>query len=207
MSLLTIQLLGEDMKLPSYEYNALFRPTTNWNLNAAVGENGGPYTFSDYAMGFFVAGHHIFKRESKNPVYVDVIVYPMTFNYRHGIELYLKSLLLHSYAILGRKDQIKKTHGIMDNWKQFRIISKDLDSRIFEPKKEVEAAERLLTDLCQIDPNGQVFRYPEDIKGNQHLHKQGLISIEVLYKSMKALECVFEKWSLGMAEVYETNPF
>ena len=194
------------MKLPEYEYNALFRPTAKSQVNAAVGTNGGPYSFRDYATGFFVAGHHIFKRVLKEPRYVDVIVYPMAFNYRHGIELYLKSLLLHSLAALEQPPTMQKSHGILDNWDSLKEKIAHLDDRIFQPKQEIEAVERVLRDFCQIDPTGQTFRYPEDFKGNQHLLKQDLISLEVLYKAMKALQKVFDKWSDGISEVYAANP-
>jgi hypothetical protein len=42
-----------------YAHNVLFRPGPNLNLNACVGENGGPYDFAAYGEGFFHAGFEI----------------------------------------------------------------------------------------------------------------------------------------------------
>lgn len=193
------------MKKRRYEHNALFRPGPDWHLNAAVGDNGGPYTFRAYADGFFQAARYIADAVIQNPFYADLVIYPLAFNYRHGIELSLKGLVLHSSAALGLKPEMKKSHGLMDNWKRYRDLAMKLDPAIFEPKIELGILGDILDDFVQIDPTGQAFRYPEDVMGNRHLVKQSHINIRVLAEGMSIVHEVFQQWSDRTAERYEIN--
>lgn len=193
------------MKIRRYEHNTLFRPGPDCHLNAAVGDNGGPYTFRAYADGFFHAAQHIAKAEIKNPLYTDLVIYPLAFNYRHGIELYLKGLILHSSAALEIEPEMKKTHGLLDNWKRYLNLAMRLDPAIFKPKIELKILEDILEDFLLVDPTGQAFRYPEDVVGNRHLVKQSHINIAVLAESMSVVHELFQKWSERTAERYEIN--
>lgn len=146
-----------------YEHNMLFRPGPDWELNAAVGDNGGPYSFRNYA---------------------DIIVYPLAYCYRHGIELYLKSLILHRPAALGQEGKIRKTHTLPEQWKLFLESAKVLDQIVLEPTIELSLAEDIITDFSEIDKSGQTFRYPENINGERHLVNQELINVGVLHEGM-----------------------
>jgi len=35
--------------------------------------------------------------------------------------------------------------------------------------EEVKFITSIVTDIMEVDPNGNIFRYPESIKGDQHL--------------------------------------
>jgi hypothetical protein len=52
--------------------------------------------------------------------------------------------------------------------------------------------------MIEIDPKGQVFRYPEDIKGNRHLTNLAHINVKVLKDGMKILQDLLEKWQLAI---------
>ena len=185
--------------------NMLFRPGPNPELNAAVGENGGPYSYRDYADGFFEAGHAIFKRVNKKGLYVDIAIYPLAYCYRHGVELYLKSLILRSSAALGVDGSIRKNHTLPEQWKAFRELAEKLDPKIFEPTIELEIAEDIVLEISQIDPTGQTFRYPVSTKGTLHLTEQDVINVGVLFEGMSILHEFFWKWSESMAVRYEIN--
>ena len=73
--------------------NALFRGGPNCDLNACVGENGGPYDLRDYGQGFFDGGVAIIDAARERRAPVDVLVYPAAFAFRHGIELYIRHIL------------------------------------------------------------------------------------------------------------------
>ena len=77
----------------AYQPNALFRNGPKPQLNACVGENGGPYDFDDYGEGFFEGAKQIIDAIKRGEWTIDILIYPAAFAYRHGIELYVKHLL------------------------------------------------------------------------------------------------------------------
>jgi hypothetical protein len=65
----------------SFKVNDLFRPGPNGDLNACVGENGGPYDFFDYALGYFKGAMAIARAAERRELPVDIAVYPMVYSY------------------------------------------------------------------------------------------------------------------------------
>ena len=88
------------MATKTYLHNALFRPGPNASLNACVGDNGGPYDFAAYGDGFFHAGFQIVEAIKQGEWTIDILVYPAVFNFRHGIELYIKHLTILTNRLL-----------------------------------------------------------------------------------------------------------
>jgi len=176
-----------------YLRNSLFRPGPKSNLNACVGDNGGPYDFSAYAQGFFEGGFQIINSIKAGKWTIDLLIYPATFSFRHGIELYLK----HMVQLLSNKvggAQCKKTHTIKDDWIAFASLISKYDSKNFI-QHELAIAQDIIDDFLEIDPTGQVFRYPEDLKGNPHLKNISIINVEVLDDGMKTLYDLLRDWS------------
>ena len=172
--------------------NALFRGGPNYDLNACVGENGGPYDLRDYGQGFFDGGVAIIDAARERRAPVDVLVYPAAFAFRHGIELYLKHILA-SLAQLRRFPPLGKNHSILE---YFDAAAKQMDTTrndLADPE-DVVTARAIVYDFHQIDPTGQVFRYPEDIKGSVHLLGLKIINVEVLEAGMSALREILEDW-------------
>ena len=134
-----------------YAHNMLFRSGPDFELNAAVGENGGLYSFRDYADGFFEAGHAIFKRVNKKRTNIDISVYPLAYCYRHVVELYLKSLILHSASAINIQGDFKKNHTLIEQWNEFRKLAVRIDPKVFEPTIELEIAQDIIQDIAQID--------------------------------------------------------
>jgi hypothetical protein len=66
-----------------YVPNSLFRNGPDARLNACVGNNGGPYDFSDYGDGFFEGGQKIVDAITRHDGIVDNLIYSAAFSYRH----------------------------------------------------------------------------------------------------------------------------
>lgn len=191
-------------KMTKYDFspNALFREGPNTELNACVGENGGPYDLIDYGKGFFDGAQEITKAvQTGNPM-VDLLVYPICFSFRHGIELYVKALVKTASKFNGSKRTYQKTHSIDEYWKMIVEEFDKLDDRIID-KTEIGIAGDIIADFVQIDPTGQVFRYPEDLKGNAHLTGLKLINVEVLSDGMKMLHGLLENWYYRLEDTME----
>lgn len=169
--------------------NPLFRgDPSDTELNACVGMNGGPYGLSHYAEGFFEAAKlNVEAVKQRQTYYVDVLVYPVAFAYRHGIELYLKQFLIYLKKLSGNDAKTRKGHDLLYYWEC--CVAEITNIGDFEfPKELLKEMGDTITYFCDLDPSGQVFRYPEDIKGNKHISGFNLISLGVLSEHMEALK-------------------
>ena len=182
-----------------FRRNPLFREDFNSDMNAAVGDNGGPYDFDAYGQGFFEGGFAVITSAREGSVPLDILIYPIAFSFRHGLELYIKYLLvelrLHNTSVA----EYKQDHKLESNWKAFVKAAEASGFDEFQPEQVAQAGV-IVSQFCEIDPNGQMFRYPEDIKGNRHLTDVALINVDVLERGMRRLHGIFEGWHL---ELYE----
>lgn len=172
--------------------NALFTNGPDFHLNACVGDNGGPYDMADYGYGFFEGGKAVIDACKSGHFAVDVLVYPAAFNFRHGIELYLKQLTA-MLSFLNGGGGFKKDHQIVGLWERFLEQRSALKERPFDAA-EIDEAGRMIEAFWEIDPTGQVFRYPEDIKGNPHLADLRIINVEVLGDYMVRMHEILQGW-------------
>jgi hypothetical protein len=192
------------MMTTGYAYNSLFRPGPNPQYNACVGTNGGPYDFGSYGEGFFEAGFKIVEAIYRGEWAIDILVYPAVFNFRHGIELYIKHLTILANRLLTTGQTMKHGHGIMDNWNALTKLLLSIRHPQFDAT-ELNVLRDILDDFLEIDANGQVFRYPEDIKGNPHLRDISVINIQVLGEGMKIAFELFEKCDIGLSVLLENS--
>lgn len=179
--------------------NPLFINGENTNMNACVGDNGGPYNLFDYGRGFFEGGHAAVKSAQDNIGPVDLLVYPAAFAYRHAIELYLKHLVAALNTIIGTGKSFDKHHKMIDLWSQVAELNGAVGAKLIE-SEAVDRAGALIGYFDAFDPTGQVFRYPEDIKGNRHLADHKLINVELLRDQMAELREILDRWVYGAAD-------
>lgn len=165
------------------KHNSLFGPGPVGHLNACVGRNGGPASFGRYAQGYFIAGRWIVERAVEDSTGVDLIVYPLVMAYRQGVEAMLKQLAATISFLCADKQKWCKTHDLTDNWG----IAKKYLPEIGVPKGEIDEADSIINDLVEIDPKGEVFRYPLSRDGEQHLDGTSLINVLVFAEGIDKL--------------------
>jgi hypothetical protein len=173
--------------------NPLFTNGENFHMNACVGDNGGPYELFDYGRGFFAGGHAIVKAAKENVAPVDILVYPAAFAYRHAVELLLKQLTKTLNRVLEARDGFQKHHNMIDLWNEVQSLNQKTRLELAD-EKDVARAGELIGYFDAFDPTGQVFRYPEGIRGNRHLADHKLINVEVLQEQMQELQSILECW-------------
>lgn len=156
----------------------------------------------DYGQGFFDGARAIVDAVKTMQIPVDVAIYPAAFAYRHGIELYLKCFLGELITFTGIDVKPEKNHGIMDYVELIKDTLSKSAAKIADPE-QVALVASIIKDFDQIDPTGQVFRYPEDIKGNPHLTGLGLINVEVLENGMAALHDMLETWVYHLRDLQD----
>lgn len=172
--------------------NNLFGAGPITHLNACVGKNGGYADFGRYAKGYFHAGEWLIKGLVDNSLTVDLAIYPLVMTYRHGVEDMLKQLALTTSFLFTGEQEVRMTHNLLDNW----AIAKCYLPKLEVPKAEIDEAESILKDLVEMDPKGEVFRYPRSRDGEQHLEGTGLINVVVFAETITKLAEFLEScWS------------
>lgn len=177
----------------TFKQNDLFRPDPDRaSLNACVGNNGGPYDLYDYAHGYFDATQNLLQSAGKSGSVIDLLVYPICLNFRHAIELFIKYLIADLARIAKSDAKFRKTHPLEANWSTAMNLIKRAK---FEAKPEdINLMTKIVTSVMEVDPKGDVFRYPESIKGDQHLKDWAIINLAVLGDVFSSLLRIVEDW-------------
>jgi hypothetical protein len=169
------------MQKSQFKENALFRGwQEHYRLNARVGNNGGPYDLYDYGWGYFEAVRLLLVEAQKPGILIDIVVYPICLIYRHAIELFIK-YMIHDLELTKTEDIFRKNHGLAENW----VLAKELiaTAELQASETELNALDEVVACMEEVDPRGEIFRYPESIKGKQHLKDWSLINLVVLQQS------------------------
>ena len=177
-----------------YKTNDLFRPGSPGHLNACVGQNGGPYGFADYSLGYFDAARAVVQATINVQISSDIAVYPIVYTYRHGIELGLKHLADFLPKLWNETaPQIKATHELVDVWSVVKpYLARD---RAFDiDGNRVPYLDKVLADIIQFDPKAEVFRFPTDRGGRFYLQDSSLVDVTVLAETLEEVRVIFEDW-------------
>lgn len=186
--------------------NKSFRPDFgNPHQNAVVGGGWDGDPAHAYREGFMQAtlallaaaaeGSYIEPKTGESSfVYVDALVYPICFNARHFIELFLKDSIRGVNALGTNAAQrgVFATHNLNDLWDDFeRVIQRD--SRLVDlgmPLSEV------FKDIAQRDNTSMTFRYSHDLGEHAHLADIELINLDVLGDRLRQMFKQAEEFSL-----------
>jgi hypothetical protein len=180
--------------MSTYRQNDIFRRGSDFRLNACVGTNGGLYDFSDYARGYFLAAENVLASLRQDSACVDILVYPLAFLFRHGIELSLKGLARELSELAGAKTNVKLTHKLSDNWSAVKQELVKRSSHFDTENRLIQLVDQVLKDYLEFDPVGEVFRFPEDRGGNLFLQEARIINVEVLGGALKQVADAFDYW-------------
>lgn len=177
-----------------YRQNDLFGSASPKVFNACVGSNGGPYDCQDYALGYFEAGSRIVSSLLLDRSMLDVVIYPLVFAYRHGIELSLKDLAVQLPLVWDEESEVRLTHVLSDNWEKIKPYLRR--EQEFDPENMlIDQVDTILKDFLEIDRTGQVFRYPTDRSGLNHLDGEvSVINVIVFRQAMDTVSKAFEFW-------------
>lgn len=176
-------------KEPEMLQNQVFRGDYNLSrYNACVGDNGNPNIYY-YADGFSEAVFLLINNAIKDSrLSVDTLIYPICFNVRHSVELYLKALwgelstlaetqkIRLQLPLVGDKAvNVLNAHEIGVIWDGIKSNATNLDIRF---SSVVERLDPLIACIHEVDSTGQTFRYDYDMQTKmKHLVPVSLINI------------------------------
>jgi len=176
-----------------FKQNDLFRPDFDrTDFNACVGDNGGPYDLYDYAHGYFDATRLLLKSVGKSGLTNDLLVYPICLNFRHAVELFVKYLISDLAKLSRSRAKFRTTHSLEANWSTAMNLIKQI--KLDVARDEIKLITKVVADIMEVDPNGNIFRYPESIKGDQHLKDWAIVNLAVVGDVFAAISKVIEDW-------------
>jgi hypothetical protein len=180
--------------------NDLFRGGPNVEQNACVGDNGGRYDLFDYAHGYFTMAKKGLQaaKEIEVGVYVDTMVYPICYNFRHGIELFIKHWITrYRFALNDDALGFQANHSLQANWD---VALAAMRRYCWNPAREgeVKLVTKTVREFMEIDPRGMIFRYPDSIQGEQHLKEWRLINLEIIEQRVNSVFEIFDSWEHRM---------
>lgn len=187
---------------PPFKQNDVFKHIDGDQLNACVGTNGGPYDLYDYAKGYFEATKTLLDNVQDEGNSIDLIVYPICFNFRHAMEAYLKYVIKELSAAAGTGHRFKPSgHTLGKNW----VAAKSLLKNIKTTEEDVDYFEKVVTCIDEVDQsNGQTFRYPENIKGSRHLEEWSTINLPTLKAHNAKISEIALTWHGRIEDALET---
>lgn len=159
------ELLNRETRLPSVD-DKLFVEDKDWWMNACI--NGYHDPTELYITGYKEAADNLVRDVANRRGSADALLYPIVFNYRHYIELRLKSLLHDGRRLLDIKHKQKAQHKLSKLWPHVRKILEELwpDGDI----EQLKAVEVLINQFEEVDPSSTSFRYPKNFEGDNSVH-------------------------------------
>lgn len=173
--------------------NQSFRGGEQTWANACVGDNGSPQ-IADYASGFAAAANALLEAvgaDRDTSLSVDDLIYPICFNMRHAVELFLKAAAidLEKLGAIRRAKSMRfdlnGSHDLQHIWAWVKEHANQADARF---RSLIEQLDAYILDIAEIDATGQVFRYPFSTQNQKHLTEVRIINAIVLKSRFHELE-------------------
>ena len=178
-----------------YKPTSVFQIGPNLYLNACVGLNGGPYNTFDYSVGYFKAAEKLVDQVRFESSDIDLLIYPIIYLYRHGIELGIKSLVKLLPPLWGVSINVEPTHRLHDNWNNIKPYL--MKNRDFDPEDVlIQGVEDILNELTRVDPSGEVFRFHYKRSEVRHteLDELRVINIDVFAEAVEYVRSAIYHW-------------
>jgi hypothetical protein len=148
--------------------NTLFIEEGNVYNRAWVDKSGS--TFGSYADSYYHATMELLERilgngeVPRSQSKMDYLCVPIVFLARHHLELRLKEINQALNFCLDHHNEFPKGHKLDVLWREFKgkyqaFSGEDINN------EEMIAAERIIIELNDFDPNSMTFRYPVDKSG------------------------------------------
>ena len=148
--------------------------------------------------GYITAGAALIDEAQRRPHDRDMLLYPILFNYRHGLEAAMK-WTIERYGRLAHVELDVLDHDLWSLWKKCKaILSAVSTSDDDEPLKVVE---QVVQDFHGLDKRAVALRYSKNKNGRVILLPDKPIDLENVQRVMEAVDNFF-KGADGLLDHY-----
>ncbi len=175
----------------------LFKPSRIRYYNAvAGGKYSVPYA---YILGYYSAAESLVQISIETRK-LDTLFFPICFNYRHFLELSLKHLIIGSEKFADVSAELGYGEKIVESVARKVMIEHSLEKLLnwlierFEKTSGEQfdnELRELIVEFHNIDPNGQIFRYPILQDGSFSLPNQSNYDVENIRLQMEKVNNYF----------------
>ncbi|WP_137803768.1 hypothetical protein [Pseudomonas sp. G(2018)] len=186
----------------------VFGSGPDFSLNACVGENTGGDGDYGYVLGFAQASlvliaaakvqyGHDSDIDEQTFVAQDALIYPICFNARHHIELFLKRQIQRVAKLRMSlfNEKLLGEHGLGDLLNELASLCVVADRRLPQYLQPLRSA---IDAFAGIDPTGQIFRYHRSLNNEVHLKELEHINLALLEHALKKLFSGTEEFEIQL---------
>lgn len=116
----------------------------------------------------------------------DSLVLPILFLFRHYLELRFKDIIVYGQCLTGQHPRypVEEKHDLKKLWEKVQKLYK----AILGPGclSEFDKIGKCVTDLCELDPKSESFRYPCD-KNSRPIFKHVVIGLKTLHTTVESI--------------------
>ena len=173
----------------------LFTRESDWWHNACLGFASDKWSL--YAIGYKDAADIIVERVIDTRHGMDLLVFPVTYLYRHYLELRLKELIIHGRQLLDGPDELPHGHRIDVLWELCRPILEKVwpDGAT----TDLDAVGACITEFYTFDQQSMSFRYPVTKDGTPSLPDLRHVNLRNLRDVVNRLSGLLEGSSNGIS--------
>jgi hypothetical protein len=145
--------------------------------------------FMNMSVNFYKTSKILFERMVNHPTpkYLDQLIFPCLYSFRHSVELILKYFLIDGCS--GKEDVIE-----MLNTNKHNLVSLFAEAKItlICISFDIGEFDKLIDYINKIDPFSDYFRYPFGLYGDYNFEKQIWIDLVKLYNAYEIASSLFE---------------
>jgi|SRR5437588_6037973 len=190
------EILDEEIQVPWPQKGDILVSDSNadGNLAQTMYHDG----WEPYVFAYRKAAEFLVEQVSQERLWGNLLIFPIAFVYRHYFELRLKTLIHDGCELERIPATTGDEHRLLPLWRRCRPIVEKWLTTI--PKSELDAVEETLTQFENLDPNGQMARYPTNNTGENPSNLLGIkINVknfaETITKSANLLDAVADEFS------------
>lgn len=151
-----------------------------------------------FVVAYRKAAEILVERIPEEVIWVNFLVFPIVFLYRHYLELRLKTIIQDGKALDGIARHTDNEHRLLTLWGQCRPI---IEQWLVDcPKSDLDSVEDTLKQFENLDSKSQAARYPIDNKAE---NASNLLNIRInvkkfadtVTKTANFLDCVADEFA------------
>lgn len=141
--------------------------------------------------GYIRAGAALIEECARDSVDRHFLIYPILFNYRHGLELAMKWIIDRYGHYAGvRLTETERDHDLWSLWKHCKQVIIEVGSE-GEDDEALRIVEQIVKDFHDLDKSAMAFRYSTDKKGATIKLPDTSIDLENVKDVMEAVNNFF----------------
>ncbi len=177
------------------EYKELLKNDGGWYEFSQIERGQRSQQFISYCMAYKEAADILVNKSlsERDTFFLDLLVIPVLFLYRHYIEISLKSFIIE-YSLetdeeLVNKFKGAKGHNLINLWSEYYKINKKYLAK--KEKNTFNIVEEYIKDFNKHDEISTNFRYPVNTKLELNFRENQIINLKHLKEVLDEIEGFF----------------